>query len=724
MPNDFLQVSPFAYYEAYNGLTLPKLGKYKQSSNRAMQVAALTYGIPQTLDQYIRLQLAQSRRKFFVFHEVYRRDTWVRAAIDYIVRRATRDSNRLVDEKDPLNPDITDLHDFMSEDCNPDLDFEDLYKGLLQDMLEFQQGYLFIERTFGDKVKALWPMDARITFPVTDFSGTILFHAQVYNGRVEVFMPDEVVYCPIRNNGSDPRGLPSIETLFDSVSMEHNANKYNAALFENNLNIGAIFSLPDATEDEIEQNKTYLEDQYATPENAHRPLLLRGNAKLLRDGALAIKDINFAELIALARHRVCAVFGVPESLLGIPDNTNRATGDIHERNTYVNTVRPLRRLLNRLITKQFIRKAWGSRSVKLDEPLNSMLPTQGEIEAVAKAAEVGLMYNDVLEMLGLPRVPNGDYFVMKIPGAGGYVRLDLTAMPGLGDPHFDFAAYQNEHQAQEAQAQDMAMQSAASGMPAPPPATSQFPYVPPRPQDQIQQEAIAARIVDLSRSLAFDAADEHDFLLEVWTPDVMVSRRIPMAPGSRGGSTLYFTSSGKARYGRPPRGKQPPADAKNGEPNRNSLTNPRDPNMPKRLTPEERLQMAAARSEVETLFRTAQAENWSNDEFFSQLQSNGWEPAADTRDQFHDARDARDEARRLSETYPENSYVILGADGQYFVMQKALADVGTPGEQRGVGEPSHRLAVEHRASGPVQRSMPPALDAWAARVRAFTGGTQ
>src|SRR5690349_3140888 len=130
MANDFAP-SPFSYFEAYNGLTLPKLGQYKQSSNRAMQVAPLAYGIPQSLDQYIRLQLAQSRRKFFVFHEIYRRDTWVRAAIDYIVRRSTRDANRLVDEKDPLNPDIADLREFLDEHCNPDLDFEDLYKGVL-----------------------------------------------------------------------------------------------------------------------------------------------------------------------------------------------------------------------------------------------------------------------------------------------------------------------------------------------------------------------------------------------------------------------------------------------------------------------------------------------------------------------------------------------------------------------------------------------------------------
>jgi HK97 family phage portal protein len=680
------------YYMSGSGLYVPT-NKYKESSSRTIEVSdsSYAYARPNSLEGYINWQLQQSRRKYFIFHEMYRRDTWIRATIDYIVKRATRDQNRLVDIDDPANPDIVDLKKFL-DNCYPDGDFEDIYRGIVQDMLEYQQGYVYVERTIGGKPKALWPMDSRITFPITDWHGTILFHVQVYNGAVEKFEKDEILYFPLRNNGSDPKGIPAMETLVESVAMEANANRFNAKLFENNLNIGAIFSVPGATDEDIEDNLRYLEDHYATPENAHRPLMLKNDAKLLRDGALATKDINFELLIKLARHRVCSVFGVPESLLGIPDNTNRATGNVHERQSYVNTVRPIRRMVNRQFTRQFIGPIWGSSSVKLDEPINSLLPTQEELEAVDKAASVGMRYNDILEMMGLPRVPNGDYFVMKGPN-GTYQRLDLIAMPGLDDPHFDFEAYQLEHQAQTEQQTQMGTEAAMAGVTLPP-STPATPYVPPRPQEQIQQEAIAARIVDLSRSLDFDLDDDIEGygLCEIWTSDYVVSRRVPMAPGSRGSTTVYTTSSGKVRYGTPPRPKQAPVEAPDGSPNNNSLTNPRDPNTPKRLTPEERLAMGQAKVQVESLFRMAQQENWTNEQFMDKMEKEGWAKTGETRDEFHDAKDARAEARHLGELYPTNAYTLLGSNGSYFIMEKELSafDKPTPAPKEQQKRPADR----------------------------------
>jgi hypothetical protein len=213
---------PPGYYQAYGGIYLPKLN-YKESSARGQQITDSGYMLPTTLKEYIRWQLQQSRRKYFVYHEMYKRDTWIRACIDYVVNRATRDDNRLIDEVDPTNPDIKDLELFL-EECYPDGDWLDLYRGVLQDLLEYNQSYIYVERTLGGKPKYLYPLDSRITFPVTDFHGTILFHAQVYNGSVEVFETDEVLYFARRNNGTDPRPVSPMETLIESVGMELSAN--------------------------------------------------------------------------------------------------------------------------------------------------------------------------------------------------------------------------------------------------------------------------------------------------------------------------------------------------------------------------------------------------------------------------------------------------------------------------------------------------------------------
>jgi hypothetical protein len=254
-------------------------------------------------------------------------------------------------------------------------------------------------------------------------------------------------------------------------------------------------------------------------------------------------------------------------------------------------------------------------------------------------------------MTGRPRVPFGDYWILKTPN--GFVRLD-DIMPGLGFARFDPYAYQREQEAALTSSQDMA-KAGLMGV-----ETSNVGTAKVAPEYQIQNDPIAARIVDLSRNM--DEAEAED-----WT----IERRIPMAPGSRGSTTLYTTKTGKARYGAPPK-KQAPVDAPGGGANENTLLNPKDINMPARLTPEEQLMVHAARNQVEQYFRQAQIENWNNDQFFSKMEELGWQRSQDTRNSFQDARDARAEASRLSETYPQNVYTILGADGEYIIMENEM----------------------------------------------------
>jgi hypothetical protein len=280
----------------FNGLArvdLPPLTHIVKSPNQGMVVNPFGYSErTMRLIEFCRAQVLQDRRKYFIMFELYRRDTWIRATIDYITRRVTRDPNRLVDVADPMSPAVNELQDWLDVSF-PDGDFLDLYGAWAQDLSIFRQAYSWIERTATGDPVALWPMDSRITFPVYDFSGAILFHAQVYNGQARFFNKEDVLYFPVRNNGANPVAIPTMETLYESAAMEMQANRYNRALFENNLNIGAVFSMPNASLEDVEESRRYLIDQYSGPENAYLPLVLSGDRKMLRDGAMAVKDINF-----------------------------------------------------------------------------------------------------------------------------------------------------------------------------------------------------------------------------------------------------------------------------------------------------------------------------------------------------------------------------------------------------------------------------------------------
>jgi HK97 family phage portal protein len=414
------------YYQSLSGLMIPT-GTLKESKSPAMAVTH--HGGPVSFEHHVRSQLEASRWRYFIFQELYRRDVWTRSVVDYHVRRASREADRLVDAADPMNPDIVRVKRFLKA-CNPRKSFKQLRKAFNQDVLVHGQGALYIERNRKGEPLNLWPLDARITFPVADLHGTTIMYAQAYNGEVQLFDCEDVIYHGLDNNGSNPLPISPLESLVDSIAMELNANRYNAALFENNLNIGAIFSIPQADDEEIERNKEYLRDQYSSPRNAHRPLILKGDAKLLRDGALAMKDINFTELIALARQRVCSIYGIPEGLLGFSENVNRSEGDNQEYTAYVNSILPLREDINETFSTQLIQTALEAPDVYMDVPLSSRLPTAGHLKSASQAADIGVFtFNEMREMVSQTPLANGDVPVMKIPGPGGFVRPDLTVLP-------------------------------------------------------------------------------------------------------------------------------------------------------------------------------------------------------------------------------------------------------------------------------------------------------
>lgn len=692
------------YFAAAGGLLLPKKA-LQESQNKNIQVSSGGYlqFFDVNLEMYARQQLAQSRKKWFVLFEMYRRSTWVRAATDWICNAALGvGPDQLVDPTNPANPEIEDIGNFLKQ-CHPTMSFTNFQTQWRQSLKIYGYGYAYIEPDNDGKPAALWPLDPRVTFPVTDQHGTIMFHAQVYNGRFVALMPEEVLYFALPNNNTEATPLSPLETIYDSVALNLNANAYNAALFQNDLNLGMVFSSKTATKEIVDENDRILRDKYSRPQNAGRHLILYGDMTLLRDGAAALKDINFQEMLNQCKTEACAVLGVPPFLLGAQDLSTRAAANVHERSTYVTTVRPLRQLINEQFTKQFIRGVWGSETVELQEPLASMLAHPEQIDAASKVADIGAgTFNEYRQLLGMPRVPNGDYPVMKIPGQGGFIRVDQTSMPGLLDPHFNFAAYVRAHEEEEQQNAALTQQGLQ-----PQPGT---PYVPPMSYDTPQDDPIAARIIDISRSLGSDGADFE------W----VVERRTPQVPGARGGR-VYFTKTGKPRYGQQPTGaqKQAPALSPSGDPNQNTLTNPRDPNTPKRLTPDERAQVASARTQVQTLLGVAMDQNWTDEQFFSGMQNMGWDTVSGA-DHFTDVRDARAAAELLSERYPDNVYTLLGSGGQYQIMWKSLDAVAADMHSQD-GAPSMGTPAVPSVNK-VGRSLltdQDEWDTWEEKVRAF-----
>ena len=124
----------------------------------------------------------------------------------------------------------------------------------------------------------------------------------------------------------DHYGFAPLEAASMALDTHNAASRWNKALLDNSARpSGALVYAPkdggNLTEEQFDRLKAELEQGYAGPARAGRPLLLEGGLDWKAMG-LTPKDMDFLEARNAASRDIALAFGVPPMLLGIPgDNT-------------------------------------------------------------------------------------------------------------------------------------------------------------------------------------------------------------------------------------------------------------------------------------------------------------------------------------------------------------------------------------------------------------------
>lgn len=127
---------------------------------------------------------------------------------------------------------------------------------------------------------------------------------------------------------SDWYGLSPVEAAAYSIDQHNQAGAWNQALLQNGARpSGALVVRADGpgggalSEDQYFRMRQQVDEQFAGPSNAGRPLLLEGGLEW-REMSLSPRDMDFIESKNSAARDIALAFGVPPQLLGIPgDNT-------------------------------------------------------------------------------------------------------------------------------------------------------------------------------------------------------------------------------------------------------------------------------------------------------------------------------------------------------------------------------------------------------------------
>lgn len=122
------------------------------------------------------------------------------------------------------------------------------------------------------------------------------------------------------------RGTGTAESLGDELETDEAAAKFLKNWFYNSAMPSLLVGLEDADKSEVERAKVQWEEDHRGAHNAHRAHFASGKMNAVRLDS-SFRDQQIIDLRKLSRDTIAQVFAVPPEVLGIIENSNRATID-------------------------------------------------------------------------------------------------------------------------------------------------------------------------------------------------------------------------------------------------------------------------------------------------------------------------------------------------------------------------------------------------------------
>lgn len=234
-------------------------------------------------------------------------------------------------------------------------------------------------------------------------------------GGLTMTVPVDDMFVMKQLNPLDPfmRGLGIAESIADEVEIDEYAAKFQKRFFYNDATPPVVFLMPDATDEQRNAFMARWNQKHKGVENSHRAAALSGNVDVKELGSSDGKNLGFIESRTAMRDAVLEHFGVPREIMGITENSNRATADSAQYIYAKNVLTPRIKMREEAINKQLL-PLFGDNLVWRFDPV---IPYDKDFDK-AKALDAynaGLITkNEARELLDLPDVDGGDVFKVSI----------------------------------------------------------------------------------------------------------------------------------------------------------------------------------------------------------------------------------------------------------------------------------------------------------------------
>ena len=275
-----------------------------------------------------------------------------------------------------------------------------------------------------------------------------------------ILLPEELIHIKLPNPFNVFRGLSPLTVAWLAAQTDYAASQFMKGTMLNNADTGLIVITDNQpTAEQKEEMLALLRDRKRRAGTPDIPLFLWGGAKVEKPTISAV-DLQFLENRKFNRQEICAIFKVPQELIGFTEDANRSVSDAMRLNFMENRVAPLCRRLEAAI-QPLIDRLTGAHNrnhtltpnlyhsstnapggTSYTSPTSSFIKAQfhlastpimqsaqrARFETATKLFSMGIPLNIINKNLdlGLPKLPHGDkvYLPTKLQEVGSVLPDD------------------------------------------------------------------------------------------------------------------------------------------------------------------------------------------------------------------------------------------------------------------------------------------------------------
>lgn len=275
------------------------------------------------------------------------------------------------------------------------------------------ESFFLIERDERNRPVELWNVPPHWV-NMTPYLGSPTYTI-VSPGGLTMQVPVDDMFVMKQLNPLDPflRGLGIAESIADEVEIDEYAAKFQKRFFYNDATPPVVFLMPDATNDQRDAFLARWNQKHRGVENSHRAAAFSGRVDVKELGSSNGKNLSFVESRIAIRDAVLEHFGVPREIMGITENSNRATADAAQYIYAKNVLAPRIKMREEAINKQLL-PLFGDGLIWRFDPV---IPYDKEFDK-AKALDGWnsglLMQNEARRLLDMPDIEGGNVFKVSI----------------------------------------------------------------------------------------------------------------------------------------------------------------------------------------------------------------------------------------------------------------------------------------------------------------------